>query len=390
MENNKNFAKILFLLIQSEICGRKLDEKFIESLSPEILESVYKLAKAHDISHIVASALNKYEKLSQDEISKKYQKQWRVAVYRYEITNHEFDVVCKALEAAKIPFMPLKGSVIRKYYPEPWMRTSCDIDILIRETDLEKAKACLEDTCNYTSGLQTTHDISFFSSSKTHIELHYDLIEDGRANASQDVLKNVWQTSTVKDGKEYEYQMTDEMFYFYHIAHMAAHFEVGGCGIRPFIDLWILDNIKDFDKEKRDALLKEGNLLKFADSVRKLSRIWLENEEYDSVSQQMENYILRGGVYGVEENRIAVQQQKKGGKLKYAYSKIWLPYEKIKFYFPSIGKYKVLTPLMEILRWCKIIFGGRLKSTTDELVKSSQTTKTEADAIKSFLDNVGL
>ena len=54
--------------------------------------------------------------------------------------------------------------------------------------------------------------------------------------------------------------MTDEMFYFYHIAHMAKHFEEGGCGIRPFIDLWTLDNIKDVDHDKRDELLSRGNL----------------------------------------------------------------------------------------------------------------------------------
>lgn len=29
--------------------------------------------------------------------------------------------------------------------------------------------------------------------------------------------------------------MKEEMFYFYHIAHLAKHFEVGGCGIRQII-----------------------------------------------------------------------------------------------------------------------------------------------------------
>ena len=39
------------------------------------------------------------------------------------------------IKKVQIPFLPLKGSVIRQYYPEPWMRTSCDIDILV---DFEK------------------------------------------------------------------------------------------------------------------------------------------------------------------------------------------------------------------------------------------------------------
>ncbi|MBO4954226.1 MAG: nucleotidyltransferase family protein, partial [Clostridia bacterium] len=36
-----------------------------------------------------------------------------------------------------IDFMPLKGAVIRQYYPEPWMRTSCDIDIHVKKDRLE-------------------------------------------------------------------------------------------------------------------------------------------------------------------------------------------------------------------------------------------------------------
>lgn len=52
--------------------------------------------------------------------------------------NHEYNRICDALESVEISFLPLKGSVLRQYYPEPWMRTSCDIDILVHENDLEK------------------------------------------------------------------------------------------------------------------------------------------------------------------------------------------------------------------------------------------------------------
>ena len=82
----------------------------------------------------------------------------------------------------------------------------------------------------------------------------------GVAKSSCEVLKNVWQSAFLQKKKEHCYEMTDEMFYFYHIAHMAKHFEEGGCGIRPFIDLWTLDNIKDVDHDKRDELLSQGNL----------------------------------------------------------------------------------------------------------------------------------
>lgn len=76
------------------------------------------------------------------------------------------------------------------------------------------------------------------------------------------------------------------------------------------IDLMILDSIQDAYIAKRYKLLQQGNLLKFADTDRKLSRIWFSNEQYDFISQQMEDYILRGGVYGNNENCITARQKK--------------------------------------------------------------------------------
>ena len=46
----------------------------------------------------------------------------------------------------------------------------------------------------------------------------------------------------------------------------------GGCGIRPFIDLLILDNLQEVDNKKRDNLLKQGNLLKFANASPRSAR----------------------------------------------------------------------------------------------------------------------
>ena len=38
--------------------------------------------------------------------------------------------------------------------------------------------------------------------------------------------------------------MLDELFYFYHIAHMVKHFENGGCGIRPVVLSLLKENFE--------------------------------------------------------------------------------------------------------------------------------------------------
>ena len=69
------------------------------------------------------------------------------------------------------------------------------------------------------------------------------------------------------ENSKFRYEMTDEFFYFYHIAHMAKHFENGGCGIRPFVDLVVLDRMDSENFSKRDELLKSGGLLQFARAI---------------------------------------------------------------------------------------------------------------------------
>ena len=380
---------ILFSILRSVFDGNLMsneDKYFFKSITSA---DVMKLASKHDIAHLVALGLLN-NNLADEETKIQLQQITFRAVYRYEKLNYELIQVCKTLEKAQIPFIPLKGSVIRKYYPEPWMRTSCDIDILVHEKDLKSAISCLVENLKYTEHEQNSHDVSLFSSSGVHLELHYDLVEEGWANSSNAILQKVWDYVSPRHEYQYWCEMSDEMFYFYHIAHMAKHLQQGGCGIRTFIDLWILDNLPTVDILKRKGLLKSGGLLQFSQTASKLAAVWLNNIPSDSVCEKMQSYILSGGVYGTNENRIMVQQQKKGGKIKYALSKIVIPYDTIKFHYPILQKYRWLTPFMQVRRWFKLIFCGHAKRSMRELSYNSNISQSQADEMKIFLDEIGL
>ena len=383
--------ELMFELLRSAVTESRVRPDCLSDCGAEEIQSLFRISKLHDIAHLIAFALEKNALMDKSkDYFAPFKKELFTAVYRYETINYEFERICVNLEAAGVPFVPLKGAVLRRYYPEPWMRTSCDIDILIHQEDVERATACLTDNCGYRSGTQSSHDVSLFSANGMHTELHYNLVEDGRANESSVVLKSVWETCAPHVNKTYRQDMADDMFYFYHIAHMAKHIEEGGCGIRPFVDLWILDKIEDAECNKRDCLLKQGGLLKFAEVARLLSKVWFDGAEHTETTKQMENYILRGGVYGTSENRIAVQQQKRGGRLSYAMSKIFLPYDAIKFHYPILQKHRWLTPLMEVRRWFKLVFCGHAKRSVSELKRNNSISDSEAEAVRSFLENIGL
>ena len=380
---------ILFQILRSVFHNSQMSDADKELVTEEVLPELLKIAQKHDIAHLIALGLLN-NKLVGEKIKTQIQQYAVRAMYRYEKLNYELLRVCEALENAKIPYIPLKGSVLRNYYPEPWMRTSCDIDILVHKEDLGRAISYLTEELEYTKHKQNGHDVSLFSPNGVHIELHYDLVEDGLVKEASEILADVWNISTIKEEKEYHYEMSDEMFYFYHIAHMAKHFENGGCGIRPFIDVWILDRLDERNDEKRNNLLRKGDLLKFTEIARKVSRVWFENEPNDTLTDKVENYILSGGIYGTNENRILVQQQKEGGSFNYALSKIFLPYDIIKFHYPILQKHRFLTPVMQVRRWFKLLFCGHVRRSINELSYNKNISLEQANDMKSFLDEIGL
>ena len=379
---------IFFALLRSAIRGTRLTGEEIGLYSDEKLADLIQLSKKHDVLHLLALGLQQNDLMPQndDHLGKSVFK----AVYRYEQLNYEFGRLCETLESAKIAFLPLKGSVLRKYYPEPWMRTSCDIDILVHPEDLETAISHLVEALQYEDGERATHDVSLYSPSGQHVELHFDLLEEGRANHAVDILKSVWDYTSLHDGTQYRYEMSDAFFYFYHVAHMAKHFEGGGCGIRSLIDLWLLERIDDAAPEARDALLEQGGLLKFANAARALAAVWLEGAAMSDRSLRMQDYILQAGIYGSMENRVALQQKKKGGKLGYIRSRLFVPYVILKRYYPILEKHRWLMPLMQVRRWFMLLNPRVAKRVKREMSINGNVERARVEELNSLLTDLNL
>ena len=386
----RTVEKVFFALIRSEIKGDELCEEIKNLISPEILPALFKLSKRHDLAHLIGDALDKNGLLSDGtEGKKRFLQERNMAVYRYEQIQYEFEQICDVLEKARIPFIPLKGSVIRQYYPEPWMRTSCDIDILVSKDSADTAKVYLVEKLRYTVEGKKSHDISMYAESGVHLELHFDLIEDYIFENTKAVLKDIWEVALKKENCEYHREMSDEVFYFYHIVHMAKHFKGGGCGIRPILDDWIL-NQKPNNEQARKCLLRKGNLYIFADKIRQVSMCWFSGGSHTPLTLEIEQYILQGGVYGNSENRAAVQQATKGGKVQVIFSRVFLPYYLLKVQYPILEKNKILMPFCQIARWWHLLFGKRTKIAKRELEANMSVAKDKKARIKTLLKDLGI
>lgn len=393
-------AQTMFNCIKYEICGQ--NEKIVlPEISARFLIDVYKLSKAHDVAHLVGDALNKngvFENFPDDideneraaisKVKEKFDEQIFTAVYRYETINYELEQICKTLEEAKIPFIPLKGSVIRKYYPEPWMRTSCDIDILVKEKDADNAAEYLQTQLQYGVDRKGQHDVSMFTASNVHVELHFKLLDSDFKQVKD--LIDVWSCDEISLLSDSEYQMSKELFLLYHIYHMAKHFVHGGCGIKPFIDLWIIKNKVGFDEEKAQKMLQESGLLAFFERSTDLVNVWFEGKEHSEITQEMEDYILQGGVYGTLKQNLAMSQNKKGGKFRHLMSRIFLSYKDMEVYYPSLKKCPILFPFYQVRRWCRILFCGGRKAAMNEIKVNKNITKEEQERAKKLLEDLNL
>lgn len=380
---------VLFALLRVTVCEEVLSEDVVAACTPEMLSGVWSLAARHDLAHLVGHVL---ENAGVPECTalEKCKAAKTQAIYRYMRQDYEYRRICDVLENSQVPFIPLKGVVLRQHYPEPWMRTSCDLDILVHPEDVEKAVGVLEDRLSYRGGERALHDVSLYTPGGTHIELHFDLLEEGRANSAKNVLGKVWEKAVLRGDNSCWYELPEAYLYFYHIVHMAKHFEVGGCGVRSFLDLWLLENKIHNDPIQRRCLLEQADLYQFAHAAVNLSHVWFGGKTPDDLTQRLGQFILQGGTFGSASNRVALQQKSKGGKLAYLLSRIFIPYEKLKRYYPVLDRYRWLTPFMQIRRWFMLLKPDVARMAKNELTANQNLAQQDAEDAGRLLRDIGI
>lgn len=378
---------ILFALLRHVACGEELNKQTIEACTPENLEAVYALAKKHDFAHLVAHAVEGLE-LADCEVLTKLKNAKLRAIYRYARMDFEFERLCQTLEEAQIPFIPLKGSVIRQYYPEPWMRTSGDIDVLVKEEDFECAIKALEHHGWVVKGEIQFQNICMYSSTGVLLELHFNIRV--KMTSADILMDSVWQYCAVETGKHSACQQTNEFFMCHQLAHMAKHVLVGGCGIRAFLDIWLLNQKLPLDLEVLQRLCQSAQLDRFYAQVTALTDVWFGQAEHTQVTENLERYILDGGVYGNLSNKVLMSQVQVGGKLRNFLHRMFVPYAEMQIMYPVLKKRKWLLPIYHVVRWCQVVVSGRMKRAVSEMKLNQRYSDTQIEEAKVFMESIGL
>lgn len=216
---------------------------------------------------------------------------------RFVLHSDALQKIEESLNKEQIPYIPLKGAVLRNLYPAPEMRISSDIDVLVHEDDLDRAIETIETHTDFKADHRAYHDISMLNQS-VHLELHFS-IKENMENIDK-LLSQVWNYAVQE--KESGYLLTPEFQIFHVIAHMSYHMVRGGLGVRPFLDLWLLRTKTSYAEEVVRQMCEECGILTFYKKCCGLVDAWMSGEPVPDELATLENYALNGRVFGSKEN----------------------------------------------------------------------------------------
>ncbi len=333
---------------------------------------VCRMCKAQSISGLFWAGLQKAQAMPEGRFIEHFHLIETIEAVQHAHQEQSLRQVIAMLEEEKIPYILLKGTRVRQFYPEAVWRTSCDIDILFDGDEARLHEKMLELGYSFVGDAGTTlnylhHPVEF--------EMHRRLFDDKLE--FHGFFQEVWKHSRPVGEGTCERLLTEEFFYAYMIAHMAKHFTRYGCGVRPVLDLYLYRQKApaDFDVKKAHNMLKKIGLLEFEQRLLALASAWFETGKLSEIDKKLTDYIMEAGVYG--DSRImdarAVKRPEEAEKAKRERLRRFFfpPLKEMRILYPRMLKCPLLLPVSWVLRFFGVFTRkreqakGKLKRYTD-------------------------
>ncbi len=384
-DEHKNTQKLMISILASMLNGTEMPTSAKEDLTTDSVSAVYRLAKKHSLGHVISAFVHQSGVTIDPELLAAFEKNELRSAYKLEQMEYSFSEICSAFDEIGIEYIPLKGAVLRPHYPSEYMRTSCDIDILIHEYDLDAAISKLGEL-EYRCDKRNYHDISFWSITNVHLELHFSVKEN--LNTLDSVLEKAWEYALPVE--KYKHAFSDDFFVFQIYAHMSYHFISGGCGIRSLMDLWIMENKMGLSYLCAKDLLEKAGIYQFAVEMSNLSAICFSGKPSNDFSDMLLNYLFHGGIYGNAQTHIAMKKSESGNTFGYALKRFFMPYKSMSVLFPILKKLPFLLPFCWAARGVNTIFKGKSKKIALELTRANNISNAQLSQIKEIRSRLGI
>ena len=316
------------------------------------LKRMYNLADFHSLKYLYLKALEFNE--IQIPLDLKYEMQKEIIKCTTQLA--ELDSIRESLNEASIDFLPLKGSIIRSYYPDPVYRSMCDLDILVKRHDIKKTGKCLKKLGyeKFYHNEEAAHD-SYSKHPFMKVEIHRKLVLNNAV--TYNYLVKTMDRTVVKDN--HELALSDNDFYIYIIIHSAKHFSAGGTGIRILFDLhYMYQNELDLDFDYIKNTLKEFEYDTYEEILRSIATKLFNSEELNNEELDVLEFLMTSGTYGTVYNGILtdLDEANNENKNKYLFKRLFPPLKTMKQRNPILRKVPFLLPFFWFTRLIKGLF----------------------------------
>lgn len=339
-----------------------------EILADADLKQLLIMARKHSVASMVCMALEKTAIFANaDEAAKK---QWlevkNKAVRKNMLLDAERKAILHELEIQGIWYMPLKGSILKDWYPKPGMREMADNDILFDPSGREQVWDIFQNRGYKTISFREDNDDVYEKAPIYNFEMHVSLFP-GTYKELTEQYENVKERLLPVDGTAYQFAFTPEDFYVFALAHAHKHYSHSGTGVRTLADIYVMDrhlgDIMDRDEveqkltqlgiaeyEQHSRVLAE----KLFSAVRPLAEIELTEDE-----KEMLLYYCVATTYGTFDNRLNnrlhdLQENSEDitlwTKLKYCGVRLFPGREFCKLYYPFVYRHPWTLPFFWVWR----------------------------------------
>jgi len=318
------------------------------------LADVYKTASRHSLAAAAYLALSSTiaEADIPDAARAKWAREADLAAVQQVRHTAAFAEITAAFTRAEIPFLPIKGFIIKALWTRPELRTMADMDIVVPREDFDRAGETLT-SLGYTLDHDGEVHYSYTKNTFVNVELHRMLYGDATESFSD------W---TPRENNPYWYEMSYEDLVTFLLRHAYKHYEGGGCGLRTVFDFYLL-----FEKQGRPEdnpvltdKLRAAGLYDFCRIMLALSDRWFCGK-VDSSYDDAALYIATGGVYGTLDNNVSYSIEKRGGRVRHVIYRLFPPAKNVRGRYKWANKYPILLPLAYIVRIFTSLFDGKAR-----------------------------
>ena len=242
--------------------------------------------------------------------------------------------------------LTLKGIHTKMHYPQDYMRTMGDLDVLCKAEQNAQVRSAMHglDYTGFEEGRKHDH---YSRKPYINVEIHRQLVS--ASSEYSHYYDDIWQRCQARPGCSFSYVMSVEDEYLFHLVHLVEHFKQGGVGVRFIMDIYVYENRVTMDREYLERELNKLGLMEFYEKIVKLAGYWFGEQKPDPMTLQLASFILSGGVYGSRQNAQALSVTKKG-RAAFLIQACFPPLGEMGTMFPWVMKFPILLPVAWLIR----------------------------------------